>query len=249
VNKPPGPTDPNHSKAVGDLLNTVRLMAAVKVVRQRRTGLAGAGTVAGPPPPNAPAEATASLLAIAIAASTGGPQAIQTVLQALGNDLAVPVLVVQHIGQGFAAGMAAWLEATCPQRVKLAEQGEVPAGGAVYLAPDGCHLLVTHQGSLVLSMAPPLGGFRPSANVLFESASEAYAARVVGVILTGMGDDGVVGLQKLRNAGAPTIAQDEATSIVYGMPRAAVEAGAAGEVLPLSAIAPRLRVLIGSPAA
>ena len=245
VNKPPGPNDPNHGKAVADLLNTVRLMSAVKVVRQRRITTAGAGTVHAPLPPNAQAVEAASPLAIAIAASTGGPQAIQMVLQALGSDLSVPVLVVQHIGQGFAAGMAAWLATTCPQVVKLAEQGEMPAGGTVYLAPEDCHLLVTHRGSLALSKAPPRGSFRPSADVLFESASDFYGARVVGVILTGMGDDGVAGLQLLRSAGALTIAQDEATSVVYGMPRAAADAGAAGQVLPLSAIGPRLRRLLG----
>ncbi|MHB8621652.1 MAG: chemotaxis-specific protein-glutamate methyltransferase CheB [Chloroflexota bacterium] len=244
VNKPPGPNDPDHARAVGTLLNTVRLMSAVKVVRQRRLTTAEAGTVQAPLRPNAQARGAASPLAVAIAASTGGPQAIQAVLQALGSDLGVPVLVVQHIGQGFAAGMAAWLATTCPQVVKLAEQGEVPVGGTVYLAPEDSHLLVTHRGSLALSQAPRRGSFRPSADVLFESASEVYGARVVGVILTGMGDDGVAGLRLLRAAGAPTIAQDEATSVVYGMPRAAVEAGAAGQVLPLSAIGPGIRWLL-----
>src|ERR1700687_2285676 len=113
--------------------------------------------------------------------STGGPQAIQTLLLGIGHGLDVPLLVVQHITRGFAAGMAAWLASTCPQPGKLGEQGEAPRGGTVYLAPQDHHLMLARGGRLVLSRAPPLRGFRPSANVLFQSVAECHGAAAVGV--------------------------------------------------------------------
>jgi two-component system chemotaxis response regulator CheB len=246
LDKPPGPGDPRHAAAARELLTTVRLMAQVKVVRRWATGASGV-QLWGPSSPTAPAARVNQRrpVAIAVAASTGGPQAIQTLLQALGGRLNVPVLVVQHISDGFAAGMAAWLSSSCPQPVRLAEHGDTPTGGVVYLAPGDRHLLVTRRGALALSKAPPAGGFRPSANLLFESAAEYYGAHTVGVILTGMGDDGATGLGTLRAAGAVTIAQDEATSVVFGMPGSAVATGAAEHVLPLAAIGPEIRVLLG----
>ena len=245
LDKPPGPGHPRHSAAVRELLTTVRLMADVKVVRR---WLSSHPPPAAPRPGAVPLQATGSpvppsipLELIAIAASTGGPPAIQTVLQALGPGLAVPVLVVQHISHGFCEGLAAWLSATCPQPVRLAAHGEAPAAGTVYLAPEARHLLVTRRRSLTLSGAPPVGGFRPSADVLLESVAESYGPRALGVVLTGMGDDGAAGLAALAATGAHTIAQDEATSVVYGMPRAAALAGAAREVLALPAIGSAIR--------
>lgn len=182
---------------------------------------------------------------IAIAASTGGPQALQHLLCALGPDIGLPVLIVQHISAGFAGGMAAWLSSTCPLPTRLPSQGEVPQAGMAYLAPEDAHLIITRAGTLTLSKAPPANGFRPSANVLFASVAEHLGARALGIILTGMGDDGAIGLAALHALGAPTIAQDEATSVVYGMPRAAVAAGAASRVLGLPAIAPAVRELLG----
>jgi two-component system chemotaxis response regulator CheB len=139
--------------------------------------------------------------------------------------------------------MVRWLAVTCPQSVRLAAHGDQPAGGTVYVAPEDYHLLVTRAGKLALTKAPPVGGFRPSANTLFESTALCYGADALGAVLTGMGDDGAVGLAALRGAGASTIAQDEASAVVYGMPRAA--AGAAERVLPLAAIGPEMRKLLG----
>jgi two-component system chemotaxis response regulator CheB len=243
VERPYGPGDPRHLPAARDLLTTVRLMATVPVVRRpvtraqaddRTTPLASADSAIDGRRP----------VAIALAASTGGPQAIQAVLQSIGHGLDVPLFIVQHITAGFAPGMVSWLSSTCPQAVKLAEQGEQPRGGTVYLAPQDHHLMLARRGTLVLSSAPPVRGFRPSASVLFESVAEYYGARAVGAILTGMGDDGAAGLGALRAAGAVTIAQDEATSVVYGMPAAAVALGAARYVLPLAAIGPAVRKLV-----
>jgi two-component system chemotaxis response regulator CheB len=141
--------------------------------------------------------------------------------------------------------MVRWLAGTCPQSVQLAVHGEHPVGGTVYVAPEEHHLLVTRAGKLALNKAPPVGGFRPSATTLFESAALCYGADTVGLVLTGMGDDGAVGMATLRGAGASTIAQDEASAVVYGMPRAVVAAGGAERVLPLAAIGPAVRKLLG----
>jgi two-component system chemotaxis response regulator CheB len=146
-------------------------------------------------------------------------------------------------------GMVGWLAATCPQVVRLAAHGDEPAGGTVYIAPENHHLHVARGGllkpRLALTKAPPVGGFRPSANTLFESVAACYGADVVGAVLTGMGEDGAAGLAALRRAGASTIAQDEASAVVFGMPRAAAAAGAAERVLPLTAIGPSVRKLLG----
>jgi two-component system, chemotaxis family, protein-glutamate methylesterase/glutaminase len=236
----------SNGRAVQELLTAIRLMAEVKVVRRPASG-ARRNPVSVPPyePPPLFATSRRRPVVVLVAASTGGPQAIQTLLQALGPDLDVPVLVVQHMSAGFLAGMVGWLAATCPQSVKLAVHGDEPAGGTVYIAPEGYHLLVTPAGKLGLSKAPPVGGFRPSANTLFESAAHCYGGMAIGAVLTGMGDDGAAGLAALRGAGASTIAQDEASAVVFGMPRAAADSGAAERVLPLAAIGPTVRKLLG----
>jgi two-component system chemotaxis response regulator CheB len=231
------------SRAVQELLTTVRLMAEVKVVRRPASRVWRAATVASYRPTSLPANLRRRPAVVLIAASTGGPQAIQMLLQALGPDVDAPVLVVQHMSAGFLAGMVGWLSGTCPQSVRLAAHGDEPARGTVHIAPEDHHLLVTRAGKLALSKAPPLGGFRPSANTLFESAARCYGGLAIGAVLTGMGDDGAAGLAALRAAGASTIAQDEASAVVFGMPRAA--AGAAERVLPLAAIGPAIRRLLG----
>jgi two-component system chemotaxis response regulator CheB len=265
LEKPPGPEHPRHAAAIRELVTTIRVMAQVKVVRRWATvGVPARPTPVSPstsqpatsqpqsraapqPSPQPGRSRRRRPLAVLIAASTGGPQAILTVLRGLGEDLPMPVLMVQHINDGFAAGMAGWLSSSCPLPVRIAEHGEMPSAGVAYLAPGNRHLLVTRRGALALSSAPPVGGFRPSGTLLLESAGEYYGADAVGVLLTGMGEDGAVGLAALRNAGATTIAQDEASSVVYGMPAAAVALGAAEHVLPLTEIAVYIRSMLGLP--
>ncbi|HLZ31839.1 MAG TPA: chemotaxis protein CheB [Chloroflexota bacterium] len=234
----------SNGRSVHELLTTLRLMSEVKVVRRPASG-AHRSLVRVPLHEPTPLHAIKSRrpVVVLVAASTGGPQAIQTLLRALGPDLDVPVLVVQHMSSGFLAGMVGWLAGTCPQSVRLAAHGDDPAGGTVYIAPEDYHLLVSRTGNLALSKAPPVGGFRPSANTLFESAAQCHRGRAIGAVLTGMGDDGAAGLAALRGAGASTIAQDEDSAVVFGMPRAA--AGAAERVLPLAAIGPAVRRLLG----
>ncbi|MFN7144208.1 MAG: CheB methylesterase domain-containing protein, partial [Myxococcota bacterium] len=182
---------------------------------------------------------------VAIAASTGGPAAIARVLAPLPQRFDLPILLVQHMTEGFLEGFARHLDETVALRVKLAEDGERLAAGTVYVAPDGHHLGV-RAARVALSAAPPLDGFRPSGSWLFRSVAEAYGPGAFGVILTGMGTDGVEGLRALRAAGGRALAQDESTCVVYGMPKAAVEAGVVEAALPIADLAARMCRLVGT---
>jgi two-component system chemotaxis response regulator CheB len=156
----------------------------------------------------------------------------------------LPILVVQHIATGFVEGLASWLGASCDLRVKVAESGEPLRARTVFLAPDERHLGVSRDATVILADAPPVNGFRPSGSYLFESAAQAFGASVGAVILTGMGSDGVEGLRAVKAAGGLVLAQDEASSVVYGMPRVAAEAGLADAVVPLAEVGARLTTLV-----
>jgi two-component system chemotaxis response regulator CheB len=174
---------------------------------------------------------------IAIGASTGGPQALQTILSQLPDRFSLPILCVQHISPGFLPGLIAWLGAHFRGKVQIARVGEAPAPEHVYFPPENTHLVIDPRGRLQYSHEAPLGGHRPSVTTTFCSVAAYYGGAAVGVLLTGMGRDGGEGMQALAQAGALTIAQDEASCVIYGMPRDAVERGAAGMVLPLDEIA------------
>jgi two-component system chemotaxis response regulator CheB len=234
--KPRGPQDPRFEEGARQLLATVKSMAQVKVVRHWRP----VGAAPAPPEREPPRRQPVRGRVVALATSTGGPAALHRLLSDLPADFPAPLLVVQHITPGFVAGLADWLNKASGLRVRVAEDGEALAARTAYFAPDDRHLGVTDQGRVALSRAPPVGGFRPSGNFLFESAARAYGPAAVGVILTGMGDDGVEGLRALHRAGGRALAQDEQSSIVFGMPGAAFAAGVVEEVLPLENIARRL---------
>lgn len=177
---------------------------------------------------------------VAIGASLGGPRALATLLQELRPPLPAPVLIAQHISPGFSEGLAHWLsvEAHCP--VREATDGMPLVPGLIAIAPTGRQLVV-EEGVARLTDDPPVGGFKPSCSVLFRTAGQAYGPRAIGVVLTGMGTDGAEGLLSMRKAGARTFAQDESTSVVFGMPRAAHEAGAVEQLLPLEGLAAAVR--------
>ncbi|HXU45523.1 MAG TPA: chemotaxis-specific protein-glutamate methyltransferase CheB [Thermoanaerobaculia bacterium] len=175
---------------------------------------------------------------IAIGASTGGPAALRELFLGLPAALPASVLIVQHIAAGFEAGLAEWLNKEFPHDIRLARAGERPAPGAVRLAPSGAHLLLGPNGELRLDAETEAQrGHRPSVDALFLSCAEASPRETAGVLLTGMGADGVLGLSALRAAGALTVVQDEASSAVFGMPRVALERGAADLALPPREIA------------
>jgi two-component system chemotaxis response regulator CheB len=181
---------------------------------------------------------------IGICASTGGPPALAKVLAPLPASFAIPIVVVQHITDGFTDGLALWLDSQVALPVRVAAPKTVCAPG-IWLAPDAMHLRVAADRTFTVDTTPR-GGHRPSGDILLESLADTFGAAATGVILTGMGRDGAAGLAAIAAAGGGAIAQDEATSAVFGMPRAAIEA-AGTVVLPLAAIGPHLG-LLGRPA-
>lgn len=209
------------------LRSRLRLLAGVRVIRHPR----GARTVGQKPTSLARPEI------VVIGASLGGPRALASLLRALPASFSVPVLVVQHIAEGFTEGLAGWLAQESELEVRTARDGDELRGGLVLMAPSGYHLVVA-RGMARLSNAPPVDTFKPSVTPLFQTAAEVYGSRTCGIVLTGMGRDGEEGVRALKRAGAQVLAQDENTSVVFGMPRAAMDAGA-DRLVPLEEI-PRL---------
>jgi two-component system chemotaxis response regulator CheB len=222
--------DPDGPKAVALRRRLARLARAY--VRQRRPS-----SRRNPPP--GPDQRRARV--IGICASTGGPQALETVLSGLPADFPLPVLVVQHMGAGFMEGLVRWMDQRLPLPTRVARDGVRMRPGA-WFAPDDAHLLLKPSMHLALDRETVSGPHRPSADVLLKSLASAVGAEGVAVVLTGMGNDGAEGVAAVRAAGGHTIAQDEATSAVFGMPKAAAQNGAE-VVLPLSEIATELRHL------
>jgi two-component system chemotaxis response regulator CheB len=228
VCKPHGPASPAFEEARGRFLSTAKAMAGVKVVRRWRScegGPSEAPTICGISPTGASRAASVRTAIVAIAASTGGPAALQALLSSLPGDFPIPILVVQHIAMGFTNGLAAWLNTVCDLRVKIAEHGERLKPHSVYLAPDGRHLGVSNHSFVAVDDAAPVGGFRPSGTFLFESIARVFGPAAAGVILTGMGEDGLAGLRAVRQQGGRIFAQDEKSCVVFGMPGSAVAAG------------------------
>jgi two-component system chemotaxis response regulator CheB len=241
----------------------VKLIASIKVITHPRARLRGKEkTPAGAPqhPMRAPQDPLTAPLAIpgdqqrgrgfavlAIGTSTGGPEAIVKVLRAMPRGLHVPFLLVLHIDEPFGAAFAKWLDSQTPHRVAYARDREPidSLHGQVVMAPPGRHLTVGDR-RLQLSSDPPRHSCRPSVDVLFESLAVDCGADVLACLLTGMGRDGAAGLLAIRQAGGSTLAQDESTSVVYGMPREAVSLGAAQMILPLDQIGAKIAQLLGT---
>jgi two-component system chemotaxis response regulator CheB len=177
---------------------------------------------------------------VAVAASLGGPKALARLIGALPKDFAAPVVLCQHITPGFADDLARYLAVETQRDVLEASPGEEMKAARFYVAPSNSHLLVEPDGTLTLDTGPSVGGFRPSCDVLLKSAANAFGDRAIGVVLTGMGRDGARGLKEIRNRGGHTIAQDQASSVVFGMPGESIALGAAEKVLPLDEIAGQL---------
>ena len=223
------------------LRTVARLVAPVRVDRLREHV---SGVRTGRPAPD-----SGRLPIVAIGASTGGPQALAQVLSHLPLNFPAAVLITQHVDDHFAPGLASWLEHSCALPVRIARDGEPLSTRGVWLAGSHDHLIFDDEdGCLHYTPNPRDTPYRPSVDALFHSLAGAHKAVRIGVLLTGMGRDGAEGLLAMRNAGAFTIAQDAATSVVYGMPKAAAEIKAATEVLPLNAIGPRiLKAVLAGP--
>lgn len=227
-------------RARAELVARVKSLAGARVLTHLRPGQLAKGGAGGREGARAvPGEGPL----IALAASTGGPQALARILSALPADFPSPLLVAQHISDGFAPGLVQWLSGICRLPVRLARGGETPKAGEVYLSPSERNLCVRPGPRLGL-LEPAEGQiFHPLCDLLFSSLAEVCGRRSVGVILTGMSEDGVRGLESVRAGGGVTIAQDEASSVVFGMNRLAIERGAASRVLSLEEIPPALCLL------
>jgi two-component system chemotaxis response regulator CheB len=237
LNKPEGPGHPEAPAAAERLVATLKLMAEVKVVKRwpKREPVRRV----------APVRINArQIRVVAIGASAGGPPTVAEILAGLPAEFPCPVLLVQHIAQGFAAGLAEWLRRATALTVTLGELHTTARPGVVYVAPDDAQMGIGSDGRITLTDDVVADGFRPSASYLLRSVARAYGASAVGVLLTGMGRDGAAGLLELRNAGGVTIAQDKASSVVFGMPMEAIRLGAAEHVLPPSRISETIRTLV-----
>ncbi len=240
VLRPPGYGHPDHEAAVRELVRTVKMMSEIRVVRRfERPMKPKSASVTTVPMP----ALTANIKLVAIGASTGGPPVLNTILSGLGRDLPVPLIIVQHIAPGFTEAFAAWLSGASGFPVHIASHGQKPLAGHGYLSQDGFHIGVGAGLNIVLSNHAPEGGLRPSVAYLFHTAAEVLGPSCVGVLLTGMGRDGADQLKEMRDKGAITIAQDNASSIVHGMPGEAIKLGAAMHVLPPEVIAAMLAEL------
>lgn len=240
LQKPEGmkPADVSH------LRTTLRAMADVSVIHHfQRTGT------------EPKADATISKLArststeirlVAIASSTGGPAALADIFSKLAPDFAAPVVVAQHISPDFVTSLSQWLDTITPLHVRIAEAGKYPEVGNIYFAPGDTHLSIGMDGRLHLSKIKGTWRYMPSCDVLLHSVAQTYGKHALGVVLTGMGDDGADGLRAMYEQEAITIAQDEATSVVYGMPQEAVLRGGVQQVLPIDKIAEALNKVVGT---
>lgn len=249
LEKPPAPSHPGFELAARDLVDTLRSMAGVRVLR-RRAGLTEdalrSAAAAAPLAPQAPGARRSTARLLAIAASTGGPQALMQLLSGLPADYRLPIVVVQHISPGFIGGMCEWLNGGCSLRCSVATEGQLLRPGQVLFAPDACHLSVVDVAgrlSVRLIHAPPVARHLPSAVPMFDSVADCCGSQALGLMLTGMGQDGASGLLRMRQRGALTLAQSPASCIVPNMPQAAIECGAVAEVLDLSDLADRLNEL------
>lgn len=226
-------------EVAADIAEKIRAAAQARVSRR------GASMPAPPARPARLARPAAPDAVIGIGASTGGVEALRVVLAQLPNDLP-PILIAQHMLPGFTAPFARRLDTLCKLTVKEAENGERALPGVAYIAPGGRHLLLTHRPAgyvLEVNDEPPVNRHRPSVDAMFRSMAEVAGPQGIGALLTGMGADGAAGLLQMRAAGAWTLAQDEASCVVFGMPRKAIELGAAAQVLALDGIAARLEAL------
>jgi two-component system chemotaxis response regulator CheB len=243
VGKPVAREHSDFEPLVANLLQTIKLMSEVKVVRRwprsRSTHLLApaARSVELKPAP-------AGITLVGIGASTGGPPVLQTILSNLPKDFPAPILIVQHIARGFLPGLVEWLNQTTGFQVQVASPGTCPLPGHAYLAPDDFHMGVSASGRILLTREEPENGLRPAVSHLLRSLAEVCGRNALGVLLSGMGKDGAAELKLMKDKGAITIAQDRESSIVHGMPGEAIELGGATHVLAADNIADTLITLV-----
>lgn len=240
--KPRSGIKSDYEKKALELISKVRMLSGVKVFR--RPGLLPHSEKEGAAGAPISVDGERAVQIIAIGASTGGPQTLERVLSGLPANFPVPLICIQHIGDEFLAGFIEWLASLCRMRIRIAAAGEMPEAGTIYFPRAGQHLEVDGSGQFVYNDGPPYDGHRPSITLMMKSLAGVYKKSVLSVLLTGMGRDGAEGMEAVSRAGGITIAQDEESSIVYGMPKAAIELGAAKYVLSAAQIADVLKTWV-----
>jgi two-component system chemotaxis response regulator CheB len=222
---------PAAESEMAHLAREVKLLATIRVIRHVR-GVKKSVSASYPALPEVPQPFSASALGVVcIASSTGGPQVVQKLLADLPADFPVPLAIVQHINAAFSESLVGWLASSSKLKVKVAKDGELLTPGTVLLAPSDAHLVISARGKVSVQPGGPRDGHLPSATLLLESAAKTYGRRAVGVILTGMGSDGVDGLAAIRAVGGKTLAQNQESSVVFGMPGAAIARGIVDHVV------------------
>lgn len=229
VKKPPSVNHPDYKKDTQELVQTLKLMSEVKLVR--RIAYRSKGNFTAKPEIKKTTNTEASIQLISIGASTGGPLVLQRILSNLPKNIPVPILIVQHISQGFVDGLVEWLRNTTHFPLHIATHGELPLPGHGYIAPDNFHMGIEKGPRIVLSNHGLENGLRPSVAFLFRTSAEAFGSKAIGVLLTGMGRDGADELKLMRDYGAITFAQDKESSVVHGMPGEAIKLNAATYIL------------------
>lgn len=220
------------SKIRKQLIDKIKILANVKVI----THLEGRVIKKEKPQLVPTKEEIKKFQIIAIASSTGGPKTLRNILSKLPVNFPIPIVIVQHISEGFTKGLVDWWDSECRIKIQEGKDAERLCEGVVYVSPSFVHMTVTKGGRIRLEDTPPVGGHKPAANVLLSSVAEAYPQSAIGVILTGMGDDGAIGIKAIKEAGGFTIAQDEASCAIFGMPKVAIEMGVVDKVVPLDEI-------------
>lgn len=238
LEKPCGVTSSEYEAMAERLCTQLAIMSQVQVIRQRFTPRPAVH------PTRFRAPSGGGFRILGVVGSTGGPNALVQLLSGLGTGFSLPVLLVQHITASFLEGFAEWLNTVSPFSVEIVTDRSQLVPGKIYLATHDRHLHA-ENGFVRVHQGQPVCAQRPSGTVLFESMADAYGSQAMGVLLTGMGDDGAAGLLRIHQRGGHTIAEDESTAVVYGMPAEAVRLGAVSESLPLPSIAPRILQLAG----
>jgi two-component system chemotaxis response regulator CheB len=226
----PGPFDlTRFTNFRKELIQTLKLMSEIKVVKLYPRNRKGTEKIM--PMVSRLENELKRIQIIAIGASTGGPLALQVILSRLPKDLRIPVLIVQHIAPGFVNVFQKMLSASSGIKLKIAEDGEIISAGIGYIAPDNFHMGVSHSKKIVLDNQSPENGSKPSVSYLFRSIAQVYGANALGILLTGMGKDGAGELKDMKDKGAITVVQNEASSVVFGMPGEALKLGASNNAL------------------
>ena len=230
--KPEIGTKKNFIENTSKLIREVKIVSSIRVIKRQRTGIKRDEQPGVLINYNGGKDSDI----IVIGSSTGGPKELFKILSTLPGDFTIPILIVQHIGKEFIEGLVRWLSQSCMLPVKVAGKGDKIIPGEVYFAPGGYHMEVDSQKTIILSTGKPVNSCKPSIDILFKAVARQYGRRALGVLLTGMGVDGALGLLKMKEMGSKTIAQSKESSVVFGMPAKAIEYGAANEILSIEEI-------------